>query len=120
LIRPKLQLYNALIKDHKILQALLKLNVQNDEEFEMLSDKYKNLLHNKQSIEESFERESTKLDRLIGIVTDFYVDWNKFKGINVKNKLEKLAKALRDCSSETLFEMFDVGSENKSENKVEE
>jgi Bardet-Biedl syndrome 7 protein len=120
LIKPKLQLYNALIKDHKILQALLELNVQNDDEFEMLSDKYKNLLHNKQSIEESFEKESSKLDRLIGIVTDFYVDWSKFKGMNVKSKLEKLTEALRDSSTETLFEIFDVGRENKSENKTDE
>lgn len=105
-MKPKLQHYNESIRNHKILQALLELNVQNDDEFELLSDKYKNLLRNKQNLEENFKSESSNLDRLIGILTDFYMDKNKFRGINVKHKLESLHDALRSCKSDTLMEIF--------------
>lgn len=88
LVYPKLKLYKDLIKNYKILQALLELNVQNDDEFELLSDEFKNLLNDKQNIEKKFNNESANLNRLIGVLANFYVDKNKFKGINVKNKLE--------------------------------
>lgn len=113
LIQPKLQFYNDLTKNHKILQALLELNVQNDDEFELLSDNYKNLLHNKQNLEEKFKAETSNLDRLIGILTDFYIDKNKFKGINVKSKLEPLLEALSSKNLDTLFEIFCSSKENK-------
>jgi Bardet-Biedl syndrome 7 protein len=119
LVDSKLKFYSGLIRDHKYLQALLELNVQNDDEFEVLSDKYKNLLHNKQTIEDTFKKESSNLDRLIGIVTGCYIDWNKFKGINVKHKLEKLTEALNDYKTESLLELFNVSVEHKSANKSE-
>lgn len=108
LIEPKLQSYNDLTRNHKILQALLELNVQNDDEFELLSDNYKNLLHNKQNLEERFKSESSNLNRLIGILTDFYIDKNKFKGINVRHKLNSLQDALNNFrnDSDTLMEIF--------------
>lgn len=99
--------YNELIRNYEILQALLELNVQNDDEFELLSDKYKNILRDKQNLEEKFKIQSFKLDRLIGILTDFYIDKNKFKGINVKQKLETLMEALGSSyTSETLLQVF--------------
>lgn len=94
---------------------MLELNVQNDDEFELLSDKYKNLLRNKQNLEENFKKESSSLDRLIGILTDFYMDKNKFKGINVKHKLESLQDALRNSKSDTLMEIFGGASDSKQE-----
>lgn len=106
MIEPKLQFYKDLTRNHLILQALLELNVQNDDEFELLSDNYKNLLQNKQSIEEKFRSESSNLDRLIGILTDFYIDKNKFKGINVKQKLETFQESLRNYQSDSLKEII--------------
>jgi Bardet-Biedl syndrome 7 protein len=107
LIHPKLKFYSDLTRNHKILQALLELNVQNDDEFELLSDNYKNLLRNKQSLEEKFTSESSNLNRLIGILTDFYVDKNKFKGINVRNKLETFVDAL-STSYESVVQLLEV------------
>lgn len=115
LVEPKLQFYNELTKNHTILQALLDLNVQNDDEFELLSDNYKNLVVNKQSLEEKFKKESSNLDRLIAISIDFYIDKNKFKGINVRNKLETLQEALTDYKADTLMEIFGVTEESKNE-----
>ncbi|XP_070507976.1 BBSome complex member BBS7-like [Chironomus tepperi] len=106
LVEPKLQQYNEMERNHKILQGLLELNVQNDDEFEMLSDKYKNLLQNKQNVEEKFKNDSSNLNRLIGILIDFYVDKNKFRGINVRNKLDAFVDALKNCKEGTLREFF--------------
>jgi Bardet-Biedl syndrome 7 protein len=114
LIEPKLLQYNELERNHKILQGLLELNVRNDDEYELLSDKYKNLLQNKQNIEELYKSDSSNLKRLIGILIDFYVDKNKFKGINVRSKLETFVDALKNCKPGTLREFFcDVSGERK-------
>jgi Bardet-Biedl syndrome 7 protein len=93
-------------RNHKILQALLELNVQNDDEYELLSDKYKKLLQNKRNVEEKYKSDSSNLKRLIGILIDFYVDKNKFKGINVKSKLEAFADGLKNCRDGILREFL--------------
>lgn len=118
IVEPKLKLYNEVEKNHKILQALLELNVQNDDEFELLSDKYKKLLQNKQNVEEKYKSDSSNLKRLIGILIDSYVDKNKFKGINVRNKSEAFADGLKNCSDGTLREFLCDSSEtNKNRAK---
>lgn len=115
IVEPKLQLYNEVEKNHKILQALLELNVQNDDEYELLSDKYKKLLQNKRNVEEKYKSDSSNLKRLIGILIDFYIDKNKFKGINVKNKLEAFADGLKNCKDGTLKDFLcDVNETNKT------
>lgn len=108
-----MKLYKDLIKNYKILQALLELNVQNDDEFELLSDEFKNLLKDKQTIEKKFNNESANLNRLIGILANFYMDKNKFKGINVKNKLEAFIDILNtEIESENqLLETFNSSSD---------
>lgn len=118
LVEPKLQSYNDMERNHKILQALLELNVQNDDEFELLSDKYKKLLQNKQNVDEKYKSDSSNRNRLIGILIDFYVDKNKFKGINVRNKLEAFMDALKNCNDGTLREFYcDVNETNKNRAK---
>jgi Bardet-Biedl syndrome 7 protein len=102
------------MKNYKILQALLELNVQNDDEFEMLSDKYKNLLKNKQNLEEKHKIESANYSRLIANLVDIYIDKNKFKGINVRGKLESLTHCLRNCESVEQLMEFYMSFENKT------
>lgn len=117
-MEPKLQRYSETERNRKILQALLELNVQNDDEFELLSDKYKKLLLNKQNVEEMYKSDSSNLKRLIGILIDFYVDKNKFKGINVKNKLEAFADGLKNCNGGILREFLcEVSETNKNRAK---
>jgi Bardet-Biedl syndrome 7 protein len=106
LAEPKLMQYNELERSNKILQGLLELNVRSDDEFELLSDKYKNLLQNKQGIEERYRSDASNLNRLIGILIDFYVDKNKFRGINVRSKLDSFVDALKNCKRGTLGEFF--------------
>lgn len=97
-------------RNHKILQALLELNVQNDDEYELLSDDFKNLLKNKQTLEEQFNQESSNLNRLTGILADFYTDKNKFKGINVKGKLDSFIDSLsnEDLTESQLLEALNT------------
>lgn len=113
IIEPKLHSYHELKRNHRFLQALLQLNVQNDDEFDLLSEDYKNLLHNKQKIEANYEIESKNLARLVRILTEFYMDKNKFKGVNVRN-LDVFLNALNNYKKDTLKEFFCASSPNDS------
>jgi Bardet-Biedl syndrome 7 protein len=113
LVYPKLKYYQEITRNYKILQALMELNVQNDEEFEMLSDEFKTLLQNKQDLEEKFNVEAPNLNQLNRILVDIYVDKHKFKGINVKGKLESFTDVLNseDLTETDLIEAFDSNYE---------
>lgn len=41
-----------------------------------------------------------------GIITDLYVDYYKFKGINVRSKIPKLIDVLENYNYEALLEFF--------------
>lgn len=114
LVEPKLKSYVDLKRNHKVLQALLELNVHNDDEFEMLSENYKSLVQNKQNLEETFKKDSSNLDRLIGILTEFYIDKNKFKGMNVKNRMETLLETLHNYKSDSLMGIFCATHDHKN------
>lgn len=43
---------------------------------------------------------------LTGIITDLYVDYNKFKGINVKSKIPKLMEILENYDYNELLHFF--------------
>lgn len=113
LIEPQITQHNTLVQNYKLLQALIDLNVQNDDEFNLLSDKYKNLLMNKNVIETSFKNEGSNLKRLNGIMTDLYIDKNKFKGINVKSRIEQLSELLRNFNYDDLVKFYMSGDKNE-------
>lgn len=116
LCEPQLQFHTDLSKNYKLLQALLELNVQNDEEFDLLSDKYKTLLTNKQTIEQSNNNEASNFKRLKGIVIDLFIDKFKFKGINVKHKLEHLVEILDNYDFDSLLDYFNISTDVKHDN----
>ncbi len=109
LIEPQIISHNTLVQNYKLLQALIDLNVQNDDEFNLLSDKYKNLLKNKNIIEISYKNEGSNLKRLNGIMTDLYIDKHKFKGINVKSKIEQLSELLANFNFDELIKFYTAG-----------
>lgn len=95
------------------MEALLELNVQDDDEFELLSEQYKNLLNNKHELEKKLKFVRMHLDQIIDILKDFLADKTKFKGANVSRDssgggglgLDKLSEALSTCESpESLLE----------------
>jgi Bardet-Biedl syndrome 7 protein len=101
-----MQLYNDSIQKHQILEGLLELNVRNDDEYELLSEQYKNLLQNKQQIEQSYKKDFINNKRLIGILIDFYIDRNKHRGVNVKNKIESFVEQLKIFNYDLLHEFL--------------
>lgn len=114
LIEPQITAHNTLVRNYKLLQALIDLNVQNDDEYNLLSEKYKNLLMNKNVIETSYKNEGSNLKRLNGIMTDLYIDKHKFKGINVKSKIEQLSELLKNFHFDEIIKFYAAG-ENKNE-----
>lgn len=82
------------------------MNVQDDDEFELLSEQYKNLLLSKQELEKRFKCDLYHLDQIVDILKDFLADKNKFKGASVKDDhLDKVSAALSTCDNrETLLE----------------
>ncbi|XP_058832796.1 Bardet-Biedl syndrome 7 protein-like [Topomyia yanbarensis] len=108
LIEPKILHYNKLTKDYQILQALIDLDIRNDEELSTLSEEYQNLLKNQRQIEIEFKKQPTILNRIYGILTDLYIDKFKFKGVNVKTKLPQLIDLLGNYNFDELVQFFSV------------
>lgn len=100
--------YNKLTKDYQILQALIDLDIRNDDEFGTLSQEYQDLLKNQRQIEAEFKKQPTILNRIYGILTDLYIDKFKFKGVNVKTKLPQLIDLLEHYEYEELVGFYSV------------
>ena len=64
------------------------------------------ILENAASLEAQFKRQPARLERLYGMVTDLYIDHNKFKGHNVKNKVPQLLEILDKYELNALLEFF--------------
>lgn len=64
------------------------------------------ILENAVSLEAQFKRQPARLERLYGMVTDLYIDHNKFKGHNVKNKVPQLLEILDKYELNALLEFF--------------
>uniref|UniRef100_A0A182MRP1 Bardet-Biedl syndrome 7 protein homolog n=1 Tax=Anopheles culicifacies TaxID=139723 RepID=A0A182MRP1_9DIPT len=108
LIEPMILHYNKLTKDYQLAQALLDLDIRDDEEFNTLSDEYRSLIRNQQAIGIEFRKQPTILNRIYGILTDLYIDKFKFKGVNVKTKLPQLIELLENYSYDELVQFYSV------------
>ncbi|XP_053670850.1 Bardet-Biedl syndrome 7 protein-like [Anopheles nili] len=108
LIEPKIVHYNKLTKDYQLAQALIDLDIRDDEEFNTLSEEYRSLISNQQEIGIEFRKQPTILNRIYGILTDLYIDKFKFKGVNVKTKLPQLIELLDNYSYDELVQFYSV------------
>ncbi|KAJ3630530.1 hypothetical protein MTP99_011722 [Tenebrio molitor] len=106
LIEPKLVKQKMISNNVTLLDALNELEVNDEESLGYLSGKYKDLLVNEKGLRAEFQEQPDYLDRLYGIVSDLYVDYNKFKGCNVKSKLVRLREILDDYSYDALILFF--------------
>lgn len=100
--------YNKLTKDYQLAQALLDLDIRDDDEFNTLSEEYRSLIRNQQTIGAEFRKQPTILNRIYGILTDLYIDKFKFKGVNVKTKLPQLIELLENYSYDELVQFYSV------------
>lgn len=99
-------------EDHRLLVALLDLDVRTDAEFDCLCEEYQDILRRKDTIEANHSIDSIVLDRIYGLLTDCYIDRFKLKGITVKQKIPQLLKLLANYDYESIVVFLDQTSGN--------
>eukprot|EP00794_Sanderia_malayensis_P007541 gene7541-8378_t len=104
-IHPKLDHQLLLAKKVQLIDGLKELQVyENDISF--LGQEYQEILQSSERLLEEFKIQPCHLERLYGMITDLYIDKNKFKGQNVKNKVSILMEILDNYDLDTLIEFF--------------
>lgn len=89
LIEPQLLELSQIRKNFVMLNALIDLDIQNDDELASLGPEYINVLQNRDEIIQ--QHQSPKMfDRLIAVITELYVDHNKLRGGNMKTRIPEL------------------------------
>lgn len=64
--------------------GLIDLDIRNDDELNCLDANYKNIMERRDEIIEAYKFSPAVLDKIFGILTDCFVDFNKLRGVNVK------------------------------------
>ena len=104
-LHPKLEHQLLLAKRVQLIDALKELEVyENDTSF--LTEEYREILDNADTLQEAFKKQPCHLERLYGMITDLYIDRYKFKGLNVKNKVPQLITILDNYDLNNLMEFF--------------
>lgn len=104
-LHPKLEHQLLLAKRVQLIDALKELEVyENDTSF--LTEEYREILDNAETLQEAFKKQPCHLERLYGMITDLYIDRHKFKGLNVKNKVPQLINILDNYDLNNLMEFF--------------
>lgn len=111
LLHPKLHANRELTTNARIVEALKEIK-QQEETDEFFDDDQKEMLRDEAAIKSRLKEQPRELDYLIGVAKDFFVDWHRFKGVNVKHLLPALDSALRakDYSLERLSDILESGS----------
>mmetsp|Transcript_38791 Transcript_38791/g.74315 ORF Transcript_38791/g.74315 Transcript_38791/m.74315 type:complete len:719 (+) Transcript_38791:332-2488(+) len=102
LMHPKLQYQLGLSKKVKLIEALKEVQMQEDD-VNFLDPSYKEILDNAKQVEMEHKQQPRQLEYLHGIVKDLFIDFHKFKGSNVKNRLPQLENLLRNYDMDSLI-----------------
>lgn len=109
LIEPHLTTQSLIRKEYNTLNTLIDLDIQNDDELISLGAEYMHVLKRKNEIIDAYNISPMLLDRLIALITDLYVDFNKIKGVNVKLKIPELVALINDYNYKTLIAFITGG-----------
>ena len=111
LLHPKLHANRELTKQARLVEAMKEIK-QQEETDEFFTEEQKQMLRDEDVIKRRLKEQPRELDYLIGVAKDFFVDWHRFKGVNVKHALPSLDAALRakDYSLERLSTIFESGA----------
>lgn len=112
LIEPHLVTHCLIEKEYTTLNTIIDLDIQNDDELISLGSEYIHILKRKNEIIDSYNKSPMVLDRLIALITDLYVDFNKIKGANVRLRIPDLVAIIKDYDYKTLIAFF-VGADNQ-------
>lgn len=105
-IEPRLVVLLKNRNEHRLLMTLIDLDVQNEDEVIVLDANYKTILERKNEIMTAFKNTPAALDRLIGLVTDAYIDFNKLRGQNAKLKIPELMSILNEYNFDQLIKFL--------------
>ncbi|XP_076180794.1 BBSome complex member BBS7 [Ptiloglossa arizonensis] len=108
LILPRLNTADELITKVKILNALEEWELKENPKQNLCSE-YQKLLKEETEIKSQYAKDNEILDRLHGIITDLYVDWERAKRsrrISSKDAAEKLNAALESRELAQLLHVF--------------
>ncbi|KAK6172249.1 hypothetical protein SNE40_015952 [Patella caerulea] len=106
LIHPKLEYQLLLAKKVQLIDALKELQVH-EADTNFLSPEYQQILEEADALQIEFKKQPCHLERLYGMITDLFIDKNKFKGQNVKTKVPALLEVLDNYELKTLVDFFE-------------
>ncbi|XP_043257264.1 Bardet-Biedl syndrome 7 protein-like [Colletes gigas] len=108
LMLPRLNTAHKLITKVKILNALEEWELKENPKQNLCSE-YQGLLQEETEIKSQMAKDNEILDRLHGVITDLYVDWERAKRsrrISSKDAAEKLNAALESREMAQLLHVF--------------
>ncbi|KAE9550140.1 hypothetical protein FO519_006652 [Halicephalobus sp. NKZ332] len=106
LIHPKMEYFAGLIKQAELAKGLRELE-SSFEDLSFLSPDLQSILRRHDELLREVAMKKTHFDRILGVITDLYVDKWKLQGINPKHKTTDLLQMLStDYSFEKVMEFF--------------
>lgn len=108
LVEPSLVRHMKVWREHKLLQALLELDIRGEEDMEVLCKEWRDIYTNQKEITQNVGKDRALVDRLHGFLTDLFIDWNKFRGSNVKSKLQQFLQLLENYEHDAVVQFFGV------------
>jgi len=105
LLHPKLEYQQSLSKKMQLIEALKEVRVQ-EEDISFLYPSYKEILDTAAQVEKEFKRQPRQLEYLHGVVKDLFIDFQKFKGSNVKHRVGQLEQVLRNYDVDALIQFI--------------
>lgn len=97
--------------EHRLLCALLELDIRDETESRTLCDEWQAVLERRDAIVEAAPGESVRLDRLIGLLSDCYADRDRLRGISSAERLPRFVELLSDYDVEGVERFLDEGSQ---------
>ena len=105
IVHPKLLYQLNLTGQAALIEALKEIKMQ-EEDLSFLSEEYQIILDDEAPTAAQIKEQPRQLDYIHGIIKDFFVDWHRFKGANVKHMLGMIDEVLDHYSLERLVEII--------------
>ncbi|DBA03716.1 TPA: hypothetical protein N0F65_004133 [Lagenidium giganteum] len=105
-LRPLLDSKHALASQVKLIEGIKELQMHETDHSSWMSPEYLHILDQTERITTEFKVSPKALNYLAGILTDLYVDWCKFRGLNVKQNLPRLYQLIEHYHFDSLVEFY--------------
>ena len=107
LVHPLIAETTRLARQETLLEGLRELKTQEPELDGFLSPEHAAVLAEEKSVTAEARARRGRLAYLVGVVKDFFVDWHKFRGENVKSAMHEVDRAFQEYSLERLVEVLE-------------